>query len=80
MFNIKIEYNLPDNFFINLTSQQKPIYIDINNPFLVEIFFQEIANVEDVIISEMLPNIEDLHLKDENGKYCSEFRLEFFKS
>jgi hypothetical protein len=76
---VQKKWDLPDTFYIKLSAQKKPIFIDINNPLLVELFYSEVKKSKYIRISEMLPGPDSLFLKDSRGKYCSELRIGAFR-
>jgi hypothetical protein len=74
---------LPRFAFYRTPLEQKPIFVDFNNPVYVDIFAKNVRKVsesdlKDAVISltEMLPSPEEAWLPDKDGHhYTSEFRI-----
>jgi hypothetical protein len=80
---LQADYGLPDCIFVKpvagqkfspLTKHEKPVFVDFRSPILVEIFAKMIKHFRRVVVTEMLPGIEDCWLQDPAGHYCCEFR------
>lgn len=69
------EHQLPDEFFVRSPSEPKPLYIDLDNYFLIELLYALARQCETVTITEMLPNSQQLWLKTDAGLHCCEFRM-----
>lgn len=74
---------VPQRMFVKTVVEKKPFYLDLASPILVEILCRTIRRqidsgkpAEELIFSEMLPDIEHTWLQDASGaKYTSELRL-----
>jgi len=74
MWQIKTQLGMPDHGFVLSNAQPKPVFVDFANFFLLELF-QELADqVDEIRFTEMLPDPNNLWLRDAGGKYCAEFR------
>lgn len=80
---LQADYGLPDCIFVKpvggqkfslLTKHEKPVFVDFRSPILVEILTKMIKNFRRIVVTEMLPGIEDCWLQDPDGHYCCEFR------
>jgi len=67
---------IPRQFFLKIAYAAKPVFIDFENYFSIEVF-KNLAkrSYEKLYITEMLPGPEDLWFKDGEGRYTCEFRL-----
>ncbi|MFH0978223.1 MAG: hypothetical protein V1837_02870 [Candidatus Woesearchaeota archaeon] len=68
--NWQLHNKLPDKMFIRYSPSRKPIFVDVQNPFLVYEMLK--LSSKGVSISPYLPH--NLWLRDSEGSYCSEFR------
>jgi hypothetical protein len=69
-------HGLPRRFFVKLPDEVKPFLVDLDNPFLVELFLKLAHAAEQVSASEMLPGPDELWLADDQGgRYTSELRM-----
>jgi len=75
MIRFKNEYRLPTQIFVRVRSERKPIMIDFRDYFLLEILKNLFSKNGSVSISEMLPSSDQFWLRDEQGRYSSEFRM-----
>jgi hypothetical protein len=74
---------VPQRMFVKAVVEKKPFYLDLASPILVEILCRTIRRqldagkpAEELIFSEMLPDIEHTWLQDASGaKYTSELRF-----
>jgi hypothetical protein len=72
---------MPDRIFVKSPNEIKPIYIDFQSFFLVELLFKLAGEAPTLSITEMLPGAEQLWLGDARGeRYTSEIRMSFFRS
>lgn len=71
---------MPRQFFLKIAYAEKPVFIDFENYFSVEVF-KNLAkkSYERLYITEMLPGPENLWFKDGEGRYTCEFRLIVYK-
>lgn len=69
-------YGMPRYFFAKVAEEPKPFFVDLDNPFLVEIFCRLAAKTTRLTVSEMLPGPDELWLSDLDGhRYTSEIRI-----
>jgi hypothetical protein len=75
-------HGLPRFLFAKTQLEQKPFYLDLDSPVLVEILAKSIRRAEEAIpgatvgFSEMLPNHEQLWLPDaQDNRYTCELRV-----
>jgi hypothetical protein len=74
---------VPQRMFVKTVVEKKPFYLDLASPVLVEILCRTVRRqmdagrlTDELIFSEMLPNLEHTWLQDASGaSYTSELRL-----
>jgi hypothetical protein len=67
---------LPRHVFVKVPEEQKPCYVDLGSPILVDLLAKLVRKASAVTVSEMLPDFEGLWLHDAAGAvYTSELRL-----
>lgn len=70
------ESGLPRRLFVKLPEETKPFLVDLECPFLVEVFARLAARTAGMAVSEMMPGPDELWLTDAAGRhYTSEARL-----
>jgi hypothetical protein len=75
------QLGMPDRIFVKSPNEIKPIYIDFQSFFLVELLFKLASEAPTLSITEMLPGADELWLGDaQGGRYTSEIRMSFFRS
>lgn len=74
LLRAKEKFKLPNYLYYKGQNQRKPIFLDFDNYFLVEVLYSDCLEDEIFKMSEMLPDLEHLWIKDERGNYTSEFR------
>ncbi|MGI6187820.1 MAG: lantibiotic dehydratase [Brevibacillus sp.] len=77
---VRRQYSLPRHVFLRVPSEQKPVYLDLENPYAVELLQHLAGKNETVTFSEMLPAPDQLWLRDRHGTYCSELRTLLMRS
>lgn len=68
-------FKLPERVFVHTPGEPKPIYIDFQDIFALEMLTHLASQSEVITFVEMYPAPHDLWLRDEQGCYCSELRL-----
>lgn len=75
------QQGLPRHVFARIDGEEKPFFLDIENPLAVDSFQKVIkshpANIE---ISEMRPSPDELWFSDERGHFTCEFRTTWWRS
>ena len=74
---------VPQRMFVKTIVEKKPFYLDLASPILVEILCRTVRRqidsgnpVDELIFSEMLPDLEHIWLQDSSGAgYTSELRF-----
>ncbi len=67
---------LPRHLFYRVPEESKPYYLDMESPIFVEMFLRTIHKSSALYLSEMLPQFEQLWLKDQHQeRFTSELRL-----
>jgi hypothetical protein len=67
---------LPRFLFYRIPEERKPCYLDLESPIYVEIFVKMVRKASAVMVSEMLPTVEQSWLTDGAGRaYTSELRI-----
>lgn len=76
----RMREHIPRHFFLKTGRAHKPVFIDFQNYFAIEIFLNFSKKAQErLYIIEMLPGPEKLWLKDGAGRYTSEFRLMVYR-
>jgi hypothetical protein len=69
-------HSLPRHLFVKIPEERKPYYLDLHSPPLVDLFARLARRGSEVIVTEMVPGIEDTWLTDAEGRtYTSELRV-----
>lgn len=76
-FKWKEKKLMPRYVFVKNVSEQKPIFVDFNNPYSLELLAYMANKKEDMFFTEMYPDPDNLWLNDQRGRYCSEFRTSY---
>jgi hypothetical protein len=71
----KRDHGLPDEVFVRVSNEPKPVYLDFRNQFLIEMFDHMAAQNNQLVVSEMLPSSSGTWLQGQGGHYSAEFRL-----
>ncbi|SCY09435.1 Lantibiotic dehydratase, C terminus [Paenibacillus polysaccharolyticus] len=71
----KETYSMPRYVYVRGDREPKPIFVDFENFFTLELLIQLLKKNELVVISEMLPSADDLWFERHDSKYTSEFRF-----
>ena len=66
---------LPRYVFVRVTGERKPVLIDRDNYFLLELLDYLLADKAEALVSEMLPSPDQLWLRDNTAAFCAELRL-----
>ena len=74
LWRFKQREGLPDEVFVRLSNEPKPIYVDFANFFLLELLDHLARQSAALTITEMLPASDDLWLQSRGGKHCCELR------
>jgi hypothetical protein len=70
------EHRLPQRLFAKVPHETKPFYVDFASPVFVELLTKQLRKAEALIMTEMLPSLEETWLIDHEGQsYTSELRL-----
>lgn len=80
MQKFKRQHSLPRHVFLRVPSEQKPVYLDLENPYAVDLLQHLAGKNQTVTFVEMLPTPDQLWLRDQNGTYCSELRTLLMRS
>lgn len=75
----KSRLNLPDEIFVRIQGEPKPIYIDLTNYFLADLLDRLARKTSKLVITEMVPNTEELWLDGREGQHSSELRIMAFR-
>lgn len=70
------QLGLPRRIFVRIPEEQKPFYIDLTSPILIDLFASLSQKASAIAISEMLPGPSEAWLSDAQGRlYMSEVRM-----
>ena len=62
--------------FVKVPEERKPLYVDLESAIFLDLFRSMARKAKSVMISEMLPTIDDSWLADrEDRRYVCELRL-----
>lgn len=75
----KSRWDMPDQVFVRLPGEEKPIFVDFAGPLSVDAFLRASATSGRVGVEEMLPGFDQLWLQVDGDRYCSELRLTGFR-
>ncbi|MEJ7598950.1 MAG: lantibiotic dehydratase [Kofleriaceae bacterium] len=71
-----LQHELPRYMFVKAPNEMKPMYLDLASPVYVEIFCKLVRANETIVVTEMLPTLDQAWLVDAAGDtYCSELRI-----
>ena len=81
---LRRELDLPEQVFVKLGTEVKPVYVDFTSPRYISAFATMLRTAHtkagddaQVVIGELLPGPEDAWLPDAEGRgYCSELRIQ----
>jgi hypothetical protein len=80
-FQLLIDYaefqqrmGLPNHIFVRTPAEPKPVYIDLENYFALELLVHLSSQAETITLTEMWPDPAQLWMSGEDGHYCCEFR------
>jgi hypothetical protein len=76
----KTHWDMPDQLFIRVPGEAKPLFVDFRSPLSVDTFLRDIAGCERLDAEEMLPGFDRLWLRIDGERYCSELRLTAFRT
>ncbi|WP_366344560.1 lantibiotic dehydratase [Paenibacillus amylolyticus] len=71
----KEQYSMPRCVYVRGDNEPKPIFVDFENFFTLELLIQLLKKNEIVVISEMLPAADELWFERHECKHTSEFRF-----
>ena len=68
-------HGLPRHVFVHTSDAPKPRYVDLDSPAMMALLWRGLAAEKpaELHMTEMLPGPHDLWVKDEKGRYASEF-------
>jgi hypothetical protein len=76
----KETWEMPDQVFIRVDSEDKPLLLDFNSPLSVETAMRQLVNGDGHLgVEEMLPTFDQLWLHTNDGPLCSELRLAAYR-
>ncbi|HET9300796.1 MAG TPA: lantibiotic dehydratase [Candidatus Polarisedimenticolaceae bacterium] len=70
-------HGLPRHVFVHTSGEPKPRYVDLDSPAMVALLWRGLAadKPAELHVTEMLPGPDDLWVRDEKGRYASEFLI-----
>lgn len=70
------QHHLPRFVFVKLDTEVKPFFVDFESPILVDALARSVRKSREIVVTEMLPAIDDCWLEDADGRaFTSELRL-----
>ena len=76
----KADHRLPDQVFVRLSGEEKPFILDFLSIVSCEAYLHARRRSTGAMITEMLPDPEQLWLKSKEGAHCCELRLTLFRA
>jgi len=70
---------LPRHLFARVDGEPKPVYVDGHNWFLLQLLRHLLAEDRAVVLTEMLPDPDQLWLRGHSGSFCAELRLSAYR-
>ncbi|MGW7410992.1 lantibiotic dehydratase [Streptomyces sp. NPDC054863] len=70
-------HGLPRHCYFLADTEPKPIYLDWRNPLAVDTFAKTVHRASRVRLTEMSPGPDELWLRTDDGRFCSELRMSF---
>jgi hypothetical protein len=81
VIGLKDELGLPDQVFVRFAEEPKPVFIDFDMPYLVDLFARLLSHTDQRIeIGEMVPGPNQLWLRDERGRHPAELRIGYYRA
>ena len=72
----KIRLGLPRFVFARVPAERKPFLVDTDSPLSIDLLRHYVREAGTATFEEMLPSPEDLWLRDKNGRYTFEIRMQ----
>lgn len=70
---------LPERVFVRFSDEPKPVFVDMRSPVLVHWLAGKLATARrPAQVTEFLPDVDHLWLRDARGHYCCEFRVTMY--
>lgn len=67
---------LPRQLFLRVPQEKKPLFVDLESPLSVDVFCRHAERAATLVLSEMLPSLDEAVLVDRDGeRYVSELRM-----
>lgn len=73
-WRMKERVGLPDEIYVRVRAERKPVLVAFDNGFLVEIFDHLSRLADEVVVTEALPSTSQLWLDGPDGRHTCEFR------
>jgi hypothetical protein len=70
-------HGLPRHVFLHTPADPKPFYADLESPLSADLLRRALTPEATLHVVEMLPGPDELWVKDERGRYATEFLLHF---
>lgn len=81
MIALKDELGLPDQVFVRFAEEPKPVFVDFDMPYLVDLFARLLSHTDQrVEINEMIPGPNQLWLRDQRGRHPTELRIGYYRA
>lgn len=75
----KVTWGLPDQVFVRVATEEKPLLVDFRAPLSVDAFLSDTEGNQRLELEEMLPSFDQLWLGADGERYCAELRLTAFR-
>ncbi|HOW27780.1 MAG TPA: lantibiotic dehydratase [Elusimicrobiota bacterium] len=69
------DHRMPRYVFVKVNQEDKPVFLDFGNYFLIEAVARLIRPAREILVTEMVPDPDHLWLRDDRGRYTCEFRV-----
>lgn len=81
VIGLKDELGLPNQVFVRFAEEPKPVFIDFDMPYLVDLFARLLSHTDQSIeIGEMVPGPDQLWLRDQRGRHPAELRIGYYRA
>jgi len=72
---VRMRHGLPRRVFVLAPNEPKPYCIDLDSALSLRLLQPLVDSNPHLVLSEMIPDPDQLWLRDQDGAYCCEFRM-----
>ncbi len=70
------EHGIPRHVFVHTAADPKPFYADLESPLFVDLVRRALSEESALHVVEMLPGPDEMWVRDERGRYATEFLVQ----